>query len=154
MLPRDNQPIPTEQYKYIVEHMPLVCIDLAIINDEGKVLVVKRGNEPAKDHWWPVGGRILKNELIKDAAIRKAKEEAGVNVTFDKVLGVDETLFPESNLGILSGTHTVNVIARVRMNPGEKVNLDKDHKDYQFVSKADPSWHPYAKRVIREGLEQ
>ena len=57
--------IPKLEYKAILANIPIVCVDLIIIND-GKFLLLKRDNEPAKGEFWFPGGRILKLETIKN----------------------------------------------------------------------------------------
>ena len=78
--------IPKDKYRYILENIPICCVELICIKDN-KVLLVKRKNKPAKDEWWFPGGRILKREAITDAAIRKAEEEIGVSVKVNMVIG-------------------------------------------------------------------
>ncbi len=68
-----NAKIPEEEYKKILENMPICCVNLVIAHNN-KVLLIRRKNEPEKNKWWIPGGRIYKNEKLKDAAIRKAKE--------------------------------------------------------------------------------
>ena len=66
--------IPSDEYARILENMPVCCVDVIIANDK-KALLVYRKDEPAKNKWWVVGGRILKNEKLEDAVIRKVLEE-------------------------------------------------------------------------------
>jgi len=65
--------IPDEEYKYILKNMPILCVDLLIMHD-GRCLLLKRDNEPAKGEYWFAGGRVRKLETIESAAKRIAKE--------------------------------------------------------------------------------
>ena len=56
----DQKKITDERYKAIVEAVPICCVDL-IIKSKGKILLVKRKNEPLKGEFWLPGGRIYKN---------------------------------------------------------------------------------------------
>jgi colanic acid biosynthesis protein WcaH len=67
--------IPAADYKKFLEQMPVVCIDAIIMNNNGQYLLIKRKNEPLKGDYWVPGGRLLKNETLNDAVLRKVKEE-------------------------------------------------------------------------------
>jgi colanic acid biosynthesis protein WcaH len=139
--------IPEETYRQIVEFMPITCVDL-IIRHNNKILMVKRKNRPAKGEWWMPGGRILKNETCEDAAIRKAKEESGLDVKIVKPLIFEETIFEDSNLdGIKTGTHTINVSFLLDAK-GDDVSLDDQSAEYIWADRIDESWPSYVKHVI------
>jgi ADP-ribose pyrophosphatase YjhB (NUDIX family) len=72
--------------------MPSACVDVIILSRQG-VLLVWRDNEPAKDQWWLPGGWVLKGELLAECAVRKAREEVGLDCTFVRIIHVDETIF-------------------------------------------------------------
>jgi colanic acid biosynthesis protein WcaH len=59
-----------EKFLAVVAHAPLVSIDLIVRRQDGRVLLGKRTNEPAKGCWFVPGGRIHKNERL-DAAFRR-----------------------------------------------------------------------------------
>ena len=52
----------------------------AVIIDKGKMILVKRGVEPGKGKWSIPGGLVELGESIRDATIREAKEETGLDV--------------------------------------------------------------------------
>ena len=58
---------------------PIVGVG-AIIVQNGKLVLVKRGVEPAKGKWSIPGGAVELGEEIRDAAIREAKEECGLDI--------------------------------------------------------------------------
>jgi len=58
---------------------PLAGVGAVIIN-EGKMILVKRGVEPGKGKWSIPGGLVELGENIRDATIREAKEETGLDV--------------------------------------------------------------------------
>lgn len=117
--------IEQETYDLIRQHVPICCVDL-IVKIEGKVVLCLRRNEPAKGQWWLPGGRVLKGEELKDAAVRKAKEELGLDVVVTSFVGTYETMFP--------AIHTINTVFVVEPWPLEQsIQLEDQHSKYRLV---------------------
>lgn len=76
--------IPDALFQVIQKNTPVPCVDLLPVRKtkDGKieVLLIKRKIYPEQGKWGLIGGRILKNELTKEAIKRQAKEELGVSV--------------------------------------------------------------------------
>ena len=119
--------------------MPILCVDLLIIF-EGKCLLLKRNNEPAMGQYWFPGGRMNKRETIKDAAIRKGKEEVNLDCEFIKIVSVEETIFVK-NENTNTDIHTVNICCEMVPISITSLKLDKYHNDYNWVSKQSTSYH-------------
>jgi len=124
--------IPEKLYHQIIEHMPIICVDGIIIKD-GEILLLLRGNEPEKNNWWFPGGRLLKNEDLHTAVIRKVKEETGLVCTVKHIIDITQTTFPTGINNI--PTHTVN-ICFILETDGEGFKLDKGHKGYGWFESA------------------
>lgn len=90
-----------ELFKTIVEHTPLISIDLIIRNDKGEVLLGQRLNRPAKNYWFVPGGRIFKDESFEIAFKRITFEELGYQITLDQAnfLGVYEHFYNDNVSG-------------------------------------------------------
>ena len=58
---------------------PLVGVG-AVIVQQGRVLLVQRGTEPARGRWSIPGGLIEIGESLTDAVIREVREETGLHV--------------------------------------------------------------------------
>jgi ADP-ribose pyrophosphatase YjhB (NUDIX family) len=54
--------------------------DGAVVIKEGKVVLVRRGAEPALGKWSIPGGAVDLGETVRDAAIRETKEECGLEI--------------------------------------------------------------------------
>jgi 8-oxo-dGTP diphosphatase len=58
---------------------PVVGVGVVIV-DGGRLVLVRRGAEPALGKWSFPGGAVELGEAVRDAAVREAKEECGLEV--------------------------------------------------------------------------
>jgi 8-oxo-dGTP diphosphatase len=66
---------------------PLVGVG-AVIIDDGRVLLVKRGHPPLAGEWSIPGGVLELGETLRQAAVREAREETCLTVEPAELLGV------------------------------------------------------------------
>ena len=66
---------------------PLVGVG-AIVIESARVLLVKRAHPPLEAQWSIPGGVLEVGELVREAAIREAREETGLAVDPADLLGV------------------------------------------------------------------
>jgi len=128
--------LPSELYGQLVRETVVCCIDILLVRKGGEFLLVERGSEPAKGHWWLPGGRLLKGETFFDAAIRKARQETGLTkVKPIQVLGVWNTFFPRSSWDntTSSGTQTVNPIVLVELQEESNIKLDEQSENFRWT---------------------
>jgi 8-oxo-dGTP diphosphatase len=67
--------------------LPLVGVG-AIIIERDRVLLVKRAHPPIQGQWSIPGGVLEVGEMVREAAIREAREETGLIVEPGELLGV------------------------------------------------------------------
>jgi 8-oxo-dGTP diphosphatase len=67
--------------------LPLVGVG-AIIIEGDRVLLVKRANPPIQGQWSIPGGVLEVGEMVREAAVREAREETGLMVEPGELLGV------------------------------------------------------------------
>lgn len=70
--------IEENEYHRVKKQLPILCVDMVVINQNKEILLIKRKNEPLKNFWWVPGGRVHFSESRKGAAVRKLKEECGI----------------------------------------------------------------------------
>jgi 8-oxo-dGTP diphosphatase len=58
---------------------PLVGVGAVIVQDS-RVLLVRRGTEPLRGRWSIPGGLIELGEMLREAVVREAREETGLEV--------------------------------------------------------------------------
>jgi 8-oxo-dGTP diphosphatase len=58
---------------------PVVGVGLVIV-DGGRLVLVRRGAEPALGKWSFPGGAVELGEAVRDAAVREAREECGLDI--------------------------------------------------------------------------
>ena len=70
----------------MTEHRPhSVSVAGIVVNDEGKVLVIRRRDN---NHWEPPGGILEVDETFEEGVRREVHEETGVRVKVDRLTGV------------------------------------------------------------------
>jgi colanic acid biosynthesis protein WcaH len=109
-----------EKFLAVVEHAPLVSIDLIVRREDGRVLLGKRRNEPAKGCWFVPGGRIHKNERLEAAFRRISLAELGTPCAAGdgRFLGVFEHFYA-ANFAEKPGTGTHYVVLAYELTPPE-----------------------------------
>lgn len=65
-----------------------VPVGLAVAERDGQLLLVRRGIAPLQGYWAPPGGHVEMGESVEAATIREIREEAGVDVVLDDLVGV------------------------------------------------------------------
>ncbi|MEG2266451.1 MAG: GDP-mannose mannosyl hydrolase [Acinetobacter sp.] len=133
--------LPDETFKSIIQHTPLISIDLIVRNEQGHVLLGERVNAPAKGYWFVPGGRVRKNETLDDAFVRLVREELGIESGITradaKFLGVFEHFYDDCVFDNEVSTHYV--VLGCELNLVSKYILElplKQHVNYQFFQEA------------------
>lgn len=65
---------------------PQVCVGAVIVDDD-RLLLIRRGHGPAAGEWSVPGGRVDFGELMVEALVREVKEETGLDVVVGDYLG-------------------------------------------------------------------
>ena len=138
--------IPWKLYKQIIGNVPIACVDIAIVA-KGAVLLVRRKDHPAKGKWWLPGGRVLKGEMMKTAAARKARDEVGIECHVGPIVHTAETIFPDGPGGV--SIHSINsCFFMYPVRPDFEPELDDHHADATWIRKIPKGLHPYVERCL------
>lgn len=69
---------PAPVFQQAVRYFPLPSVSVAVQNEAGEILFVRRKNNPAKGEWWLPGGRIMNGETVARALDRILRDETGL----------------------------------------------------------------------------
>ena len=71
---------------------PLIGVGAVIVSrnkdEEARVLLIRRGKAPLLGEWSLPGGALECGESLHDATVREAREETGLTVEPEEMLGV------------------------------------------------------------------
>lgn len=132
--------LPAPIFATVVEHTPLVSIDLVVRDRAGRMLVGLRRNRPAQGTWFVPGGRIAKGETLDAAFARITHAELGRAFARRgaRFLGAYDHIYPDNALGAPGfGTHYV-VLAHALACDADALALPVDqHADYRWLADAE-----------------
>ncbi|MBI4257917.1 MAG: NUDIX hydrolase [Thaumarchaeota archaeon] len=77
-------------------NLPIIGVG-ALIREKGKVVLIKRGNEPSKGKWSVPGGIVELGEEVRDAVAREVLEELGLQVRVGDLIGAFENVVRDDN---------------------------------------------------------
>ncbi|MGD9212251.1 MAG: GDP-mannose mannosyl hydrolase [Desulfobacteraceae bacterium] len=144
-------------FRQIVANAPLISIDFISEKDD-QILLGKRINPPAEGFWFVPGGRIYKNELIRDAIKRLSSVEFGIPFDQNDVAfqGVYQHLYQDSIFGNSISTHYIVLAYKLSLNWLNNLEeLPKtQHSIYRFFTVngllCSETVHTYTKNYFRE----
>jgi 8-oxo-dGTP diphosphatase len=76
--------------------VPLIGVGAVIIEDT-RVVLAKRAHPPLQAEWSIPGGVLEIGELVREAAVREAREETGLTVEPVELLGVYDRVLRDSS---------------------------------------------------------
>jgi len=76
-----------ENCGFIFWNNPIAVVSL-LLHQDNKILMLQRANQPFKNSWVLPGGFMNIDETSEDAIKREVKEETGLNVNVDGIIGV------------------------------------------------------------------
>lgn len=73
-----------------------------VVDDAGRILLVRRGQEPARGLWSVPGGRVEPGEDDAAATAREVLEETGLRVTVAGLVGTVEREAPDGSVYVIA----------------------------------------------------
>ncbi len=134
--------------------LPLVSVDLVVVNPAGQLLLGQRRNAPARAWWFTPGGRVRKNEPFVSCLQRVAVTELGLQasaVQGARLMGVWDHFYEDSAFSAEVSMHHVNLPHVLRLErPLDMTALPSDQhsawrwQDAAAAAEADDV-HPYVR---------
>ncbi len=135
--PKPGEWIAPEDFANVIRLTPLVAIDLIVRSPEGRVLVGRRINEPAKGLLFVPGSRISKNETRAAAFARITTEELGIHAPLEqgRFVGVYEHLYPTNRFERPGfGTHYITLAYELQLSLDPAKLPTDQHGEYLWLT--------------------
>lgn len=114
--------------------MPQV-VTVLLINDEEKILILKRGNKVRtyKGMWGGVAGYIEENEKPYQTAVKEIKEEVGLeNEDVEIINQLDPISFTDFYEGKRYDWEIFSFLFKIKKN--SKIKIDWEHSEYRWIA--------------------
>jgi ADP-ribose pyrophosphatase YjhB (NUDIX family) len=122
---------------------PKVAVGTIIRDDRNRVVLVKRAIEPGYGKWVFPGGYVDRGEEVQTAAIREAREEAGIDVRIDRLI----------NIYSYHGRTPVIIVYAATMIGG-CLGCDDEGLEAKFFEAEEIPWDDLAFRSTEEALRE
>jgi len=81
----------------------------AVVEDQGRLLLVRRSTEPGLGRWSVPGGRVEPGESVTEALVREVLEETGLMVEPGGLVGAVERDAPDGSVYVIED-HRARVV--------------------------------------------
>jgi 8-oxo-dGTP diphosphatase len=120
---------------------PEVCVGAVVVED-GRLLLIRRGRGPGQGEWSVPGGRVEAGELMAEAVVRELAEETGLEGVCGELIGWVERLGPEHH-------HVILDFAVTLLNPEAEPVAGDDAREAAWIP-----LHEVAEVKLVEGLAE
>ena len=124
-------------FRLVAFLVPMINVELAIINSQGKILLTPREASPdiPRKGWHLPGGIIRIGEKLEDRIKKTAQLEVGLSLSEIRIVAYTETLVPRK----ISRRHFISFLAICRIDENISLNnTNNGHGTAWFNSKEIP----------------
>jgi 8-oxo-dGTP diphosphatase len=113
--------------------VPLVGVG-AIIIEGDRIVLVKRAHPPLQAEWSIPGGVLEVGELVREAAVREAREETGLTVEPGELLGVYDRVLRDAGQRVQYHYVLIDFLCR---RVGGKLKAASDAAEVRWFTRAE-----------------
>lgn len=107
-----------------------------IVEQDGKILMIKKKRGTYKDHYDLPGGGIKFRESIEDALKREFMEEVGAKIaTMKPLTNTAKTSIWDNNADDVE-THHIGLYYLVTLTPGQTIESPEAHASCEWIEKS------------------
>ena len=132
---------------------PLVGVGAIIIQD-GRVLLVKRGHPPLAGEWSIPGGVLELGETLRAAAVREAREETCLTVEPTEVLGVFDRVLHDDTGRILYHFVLIDFLCRPLAGQAQAADDADEVRWFTLAETAELGLAEDTAEVVRLGFQK
>jgi 8-oxo-dGTP diphosphatase len=122
--------------------------------DNARVVLVKRAHPPIQGHWSIPGGVLEVGELVREAAVREAREETGLIVEPGELLGVYDRVLRDAEKRVQYHYVLIDFLCRA---VGGELRADSDAAEVRWFTREELRALNLAEDtqdVIRKGFDK
>lgn len=86
----------------------------ALILENGKLLLIRRGAKPGQGRWSIPGGLVELGELVQNAVVREVKEECGLDIEVERLIDVFDSITRDEKGRVQYQFVVVNFLAKIK----------------------------------------
>lgn len=91
---------------------PVAAVGVVVVREDGRLLLVRRGNPPSEGLWSVPGGGLELGETVSECARREVREECGLACEPLEVFHAVDRIFRDERGGIRYHYVIIEVLAR------------------------------------------
>ena len=138
---------------------PIAGVGAVVLDGDGRVLLVRRGQQPLLGEWSLPGGALELGERLEDGVCREVHEETGLDVEPEQIVAVFDHISHADDDPARVRFHYVLVDYRCRVTGGTLASAT-DATEARWASWNELTGHgalairPFTLSVIRKALDQ
>jgi 8-oxo-dGTP diphosphatase len=122
---------------------PKVAVGTIITTDDGRIVLVRRAIEPGYGLWVFPGGYVDRGETVNAAAVREAREEAGLDIQLDGLVNI----YSYAGRPLIIIVYTASVL-------GGELRIDDENLEGALFAREDIPWNHLAFVSTRDALRE
>jgi ADP-ribose pyrophosphatase YjhB (NUDIX family) len=108
----------------------LVGCGCIVSDGEGRYLVVREAKASARGRWALPAGKLERGETLVEAAVREVREETGLEVSVDRLVGIWQCVETSEGFGVVNFVFAATIV-------GGLVAESAEHPEVVWLTRAE-----------------